>query len=514
MNRLGILIPALCTVAFGLTDLTAIPDTAIIGDTIRIAAVYSEPGQTATVFTFLDLNGNGIYDETLDLLEFGPDDNAELTDGEWSIDTVVDGLLNGELYTSEEPWRIVGTHVSYLADDGGPDTGTIVVRMDSSGLYVSGTVQGPDPLANAFVFLEVRNASGQPIYEVEVVTDAQGRYLIYLPENTAGADGIISIDALDRLGKASQGYIPPGSLEIDPSDMSGPITGRNLMFIRAPYTLLCTVVDENSDPVSGLDLQLSGDNGLDIFVQSDDNGEFQAGLPQGTLRIGPTGEEATEYLFESKEIEIDGSSDTIRVTYRAHSTDTTISGTIIDTFNLGLDYNGVELEVEVAGNPQWNGGAGVDRGGTFSIRVSSRLGPYLVCIDPHDALPENYEFSIYCVDSIAPGTDTMKIYVVRKGAALRRIARTSPAAPVTLASISRDLSVVHLDTYHAGEARIRCFRADGRIAATLYEGRIAAGANRLAPHCPAIAAGLYILNVEVVAQGRRYSIVKNVMKEK
>ncbi|MBN1576170.1 MAG: hypothetical protein JW913_06455 [Chitinispirillaceae bacterium] len=498
--------------AFALTDLAVAPDTAVIGDTIRVSGVYSQAGATAIVFTFLDRNGNGLYDESIDLLEYGPDDGAELVDGEWSTDTLVDGLVNGELYTFEEPWRIVGAHVNIITDAGGPDTGVIVVRMDTTSLYVSGTVQGPDgPLADVGVFLEYRDESGQPAYEVEVLTDAQGEYLVYLPEDMAGTGGTIEINALDRLGRAPRGFIPTGPSYIDPSELSSPVTGRDLVFIEAPYTILGIVVDENGDPVGGIDLMLTGDGGMDIFLRSDENGTFETPSKAGMLQIGSGAEEATEYLFESKEIQVGGASDTIEVTYRLHSTDMTISGLIVDTFDLGIDFDWVPVEVEVAGDPRWNGHAYAEHDGSFSLNVSSQFGPYIFCVGDDGDLPENYTFSIYCVDSIAAGTDTLKVYVLHKGAGSRRTALTNRAGSIRFTRTGQGLSFARLTSTEAGTARIRLFRTDGSIAATMFEGRIIAGVNTLALRGSAFASGMYIVGIDLVTPSGKSTFTEKVI---
>lgn len=514
MKRIFLFIATMSATALAFTDLTATPDTAVAGDTIFVSGVYSQVGGSATVLSFIDLNGNLRYDASADLLNIGPEDEVELVDGEWSTDVLVDGVMKGELYTSEEPWCIVGTHVNILTDAGGSDTGIIVIRMDTTEVFISGTVlANEEPLAGVGVSLACYNTMDQLSYQVEVLTDNQGEYLIYIPDEIAGTEGEIEFFAIDRLKNAAhQGLIAPDCLYLNPADLNSSLTGEDMVFTNAPYIILGTVVNENGDIVSDFDLTINGENVTDLFITSDNEGTFTVPANEGLWEISANPDKKMEYLLTDQEFEVDGTHDTVEITVNVHTTDATISGMIIDTFDLEIDFSRVLLEVFVLDDPEWCCIVFAEDDGSFSVNVSSQLGPYFIWIDNKGPMPDNYTLPFYySEDGISAGADNVEIYVIPEEESIRRTDRYGYTGQITLVHTSQDISFALLSSSRSGLACIRLFGTDGRIVGTLYEGKIVAGINSLTLQHSVIANGLYVAVIDFFTSSERFTLVKNVV---
>lgn len=506
MRKLSVLVCALSSAVPGLTDLAVTPDTVRIGDTITVTGVCPEPGASATVFTFLDRNADGEYDESIDLLEYGPDHGAEVIDGGWSTDTVEDGLINGFLYTTETPWRTVGTHVNILTDHTGSDTAAVVVLMDTSEVWCSGTVRGPDgPLAGVVVSLWVEYESdGETVeYEVDVVSDTNGHFLIYLPEEVAGSDTEIELLAEDRFNKTPWDLLAPGPNGFGAPEPGSPKTGVDMVFIQAPYTIVGQVLDEHDSPAGELRLVLTGDGGMDIFVAVDEDGGFVTAAPEGVLEFELDQDQETDFLFQSMDLEIAGDRDTIEVTCRVHSTDMVISGRIVDTYDLDIDFDWAPVVVETMGDQQWSGVAYAEADGSFSVPVSSAVGPYAVCIDEEEGLPEDYSFSAYCIGEIEAGTEDVEFSVVHED-------EQSSAGPVSAKrrSEARILNtphglIVRLNGEQAGIDGISLFDMHGRIVGVWKDDGMRQPIDKISLNTLMLAGGRYVLRVDAnTAQGQ------------
>lgn len=506
MWKLSVLVCTLSSAVVGLTDLAVTPDTVRIGDTITVTAVCPEPGASATVFTFLDRNTDGEYDENIDLLEYGPDHGAEVIDGGWSTDTVEDGLIDGFLFTTETPWRTVGTHVNILTDHTGSDTAAVVVLMDTSEVWCSGTVRGPDgPLACVVVSLQVEYESGGGMieYGVDVVSDTNGHFLIYLPEEVAGTDTEIELLAEDRFNKTPWDLLAPGPAGFGAPEPGSPKTGVDIVFVQAPYTIVGRVLDEHDSPAGEMTLMLTGDGGMDIFVAVDEDGGFVTAAPEGVLEFELDEDQETDFLFQSLDVEVAGDRDTIEVTCRVHSTDMVISGSIVDTFDLDIDFDWAPIAVESTGDPQWSGVAYAEADGSFSVPVSSAVGPYTVCIDEDEGLPENYSFSAYCIGEIEAGTEDVEFFVVEED-------EQSSAGPVSVESRSGACIlntphglIVRINGEQAGIDRISLFDMHGRIVGVWTDDGRRRRIDKISLNTLMRAGGRYVMRVDAnTAQGQ------------
>lgn len=484
MKTFIIILTILSFSAYAVSDIAFTPDTVLIGGKTCVSGKYASAGGSADIFIFIDRNNNGIYDEGIDPLSIGPDDSTTITDGEWSTDTIVDGLISGELDTRDEPFCIVENYTVILTDEDGADTTMLTVKMLETALYVSGKVLGPDgPLPEVAVRLETEydvSPDSTVDYAVEVLSGPQGDYLIYIPELIANTDTELELTVWDYFDFIPQDLIPPGPDSWSAINMGGPVTDKNLTYVRAEHFISGVVVDENDEPVVEAPLKLTGPGGVGVTVDADQNGLFIAPVTEDEWVIELNLDDFSGYMSNSMDVNVGPNDDTVNVTFIIHSTDTVISGVIIDESGLNLDFSWVCVEAELDGSVEYTTFSYSDREGNFSLDVSSKLSPYSVYIATEDnLLPDGYEFSVEGFENILPGTDTLRVVVRPEGIGIDHYMPLYQSNFKVWANSHTSNCILNINSLFSGETEITLFAINGRQVGNIFRSKLHPGINRI-----------------------------------
>ena len=302
-------------------------DSPSTGDTLQTEAGADEFGRqsllpkiTLTGSAFHDVDADSVFDANIDStlanLEVTVTDSDGSTvattstdaDGAWSVPSLVPAVYLVGIGVSDLPptsleWKSIGDPIINQVDgnytlvastaatnaDGGSDaearlhtvhrfqtwgavTGTVVEGTGADGDQVGAGLQG--------VLVGVTDATGTPR---TAVTDAAGQWSVDAPA------GSVTIDVDERTLPFSQPYIGLPTSSNDP--LEHVVMGASIQTVYRRFVVVYGHVYAQatstaaSEPLYGLQLIITGSDGLERSVATDDDGKWAIPLPPGTATV-------------------------------------------------------------------------------------------------------------------------------------------------------------------------------------------------------------------------------------
>jgi hypothetical protein len=254
------------------------------GDPISWSYNVPKSGDSTFIQIWYDVNGNGIIDagdvlyqslgqvdgDTLGILNGPPDMNN--TPGAVSFSQAV-GIAPGKYV------------LKFIQNNIGETIAGTVNQLSSPAHYISGTVTPPAGKSAAHIFVEAsRKEKYQPNFW-DAITDANGNYSIAMNSDTAGNPWVVSL---------VRNPFPPNI--VTPQEDSIKIIGNpssiNFSFITAASQVAGTLMDENGNPLSSVDVSLNRIDSVNSIsnvgyrTTTNINGLYQIGIKSEDLISG------------------------------------------------------------------------------------------------------------------------------------------------------------------------------------------------------------------------------------
>lgn len=419
---------ALTFQTFAFHNMAFTPDTAKFGiDSVKISGDFEHLGDTAKVKMFFkDINKNGTFDQgDIDIiggqvLQFI---DGGTSDGNGPVDTVKNGKFE-EVFTtgSGGPFESEGQYVMVVESGNIADTASIVIIQPQTNTYVKGTIA--DPSGNLLKGIAVRavvfNSSDNQISRVSSLTDAQGKFIIYLSDTYRNHKINLAIDPNNSVpGKIDPSWIIPGGLDTTIIDS---LVGLNGKFKVASNFVRGRITDETGASVkSGYFFFSNVNNNIqNINFTTDNNGKFLLPIAPGSYTFYMDAERNNwKYLSQVLNFAVKDSADTTNVEPHVYNADTVISGKIFDPDGILSDTN--KIEVDAYGTNDnvvtYQGYIYTSKSGQYSVKTSSKLASYGINFRVNK-LPQSYH--VYSIDyqKIKLGTDTCDVYLRKASATI------------------------------------------------------------------------------------------------
>ncbi len=424
MRRSGLCVIVFALNLFAFSNLTFTPGTISMGESSVLTGDFSVVGDSADILLILDISGDGIPDENVDHVIYNSKEVGEkFIDGDDDQDTIADGKASLPIETGgEKGFDIPGTYFIILSDKGGPDTASLIVNTwPVTNTYISGKVSSDSGgIKNIIVYAAFKTPELQDEFERIVSTDANGDYIVYLPDTMQGKD--VKVGAEDEFGVLEgTSLIPPHPAE---TTVTAGLTTINFIFERTKFFIAGVVKDESGSPIAKARLWFqSEDLNMEFGVEADSLGKFIAPVKDGIWEIHFDDKgSSVEYMSPDVKVEVLPGDDTVDVVYVLLTADATISGTIVDSAGIDLEED-FDINVAMDTTGQWNHPDGVwyyaradiSEDGSFEIPVSSKFLRYMVHTWVNeDVLPQGYFVSPSYIDSAGPGQSDLLIEI-KKG---------------------------------------------------------------------------------------------------
>jgi hypothetical protein len=413
--------------SFGFSNLTISPDTIKSGETVTISGEFEKPGDTVDVTLWIDLNGDGVLEEGADFIFFDSKrENSPFIDGSAFGDNVADGKYNATF--AGGPFDMPTRYVWVMYDDAGTDTAALVVLPpDPTTTYVKGTVTGPaGAMANIQVRVQTCSLPGDSCARISTLSDADGKYAVYLPDSWRGLS--VEISTEDEFG------LYEGDRLVGPADVNrtlvDSLTGIDFVYTQPTQFIRVTVVDQADAPMVDVRMGAESSSSANVSARTDSSGVALLGVVPGTYRVeidgGPSG------LFEPMlDVSVLGTDDTVDVAYKVYTADTTIKGKLIDEGS-GIDYDDnvhVDARFMINNVNYRSDGAEFNADSTFVIRVPSILGPYTVRVEVWD-IPDGFFLDKEWHNNVPVGATDVVSTISRATQRMRLTVRDQDDKPV------------------------------------------------------------------------------------
>ena len=358
------------------------PFTITSGDNLSWSYNLSTGG-TSNVEIWVDVNANLSIDQGVDILMFQfliTDGDPEGENGPPDMDEEVNGAI------SFGPMALGLTPSSYILNFtensvGQMLTGT-VAHLTSPSFTVSGKVTASAGFNVKDVIIEMNRDEEIPgVFFWNAITDGSGNYTI---EVSADSTGPWELAILSEQNPFPTAIITPEYYEFYLSTTN---TGYDFDVQKADAKVVGTLKDENGTPLPYVNVTLRDDNyENEHYVDTDINGNFQIGLSsdelngqkwflQAGLHYSQDGDTSTNFM--DPRVELENAivlNDSINQDLTAYFADTTITGIV--SFQ-GMQTGNIPEILLIASTDSAESYAYNDTiTGNYSLRVSSKLGPY------------------------------------------------------------------------------------------------------------------------------------------
>ncbi len=372
--------------------------TIVQGDDFVITIYFSDGYSEANVSMWADMNGNEIWEDTIDLLV--PDTEDEIVDNDIDDEDSAVGVYQITCYGDEDgPNRVSNLGCFYVAEDtGGIDAAFLWIDPITSDYSVSGSVS---PVYPNIIIAAMSSEENMWM----TATDASGNYQNFVPVVTD-----YMVMAFDPLGVLGGGMFPD-TVYID-VNINGHITGYDFNFIPGNANIEGTVLDENGAPVVGVTVYAEGQMPGGVTTETNSSGYYNLTVIEGWWEVGFNWDDLIPDYLPVEEVEVyveEGGTET--VDFLVYETDSTIEGTV---YLDDIPIAGFEID-------SWSniGGTETDseQGGSYVLHVASEadaMGGYGVNVDIWD-IPGLYVVESYNnIMSGSTGID-FHIYTVTGG---------------------------------------------------------------------------------------------------
>ncbi|MCK4654198.1 MAG: carboxypeptidase regulatory-like domain-containing protein, partial [Candidatus Cloacimonetes bacterium] len=368
------------------------------GDDFVVTIYFSDGCSEANISMWADMNGNEIWEDSIDLLV--PDTEDEILDNGLDDEDPTVGVYQITFYGDEDgPNRVSNLGLFFVAEDtGGIDAAYLWIDPITSDYSVSGLVT---PTAPNVIIAAVSSEENMWM----TATDASGNYQNFVPIVTDYM--VMAFDPLDVLG----GGMFPDTVYVD-VNINSHITGYDFNFVLGNATIEGTVLDENGAPVVGVTVYAGGQMPGGVSTETDEFGYYNLTVIEGWWEVEPSWDSLIPDYLCAEDVEVyveEGGTET--VDFLVYETDSTIEGTVYldDVPTAGFEIDSwSEL-----GMTETESGAN----GNYILHVASEanaLGGYCVNVDIED-IPGVYVVEYYNnIISGSTGID-FHIYTVTGG---------------------------------------------------------------------------------------------------
>ena len=338
--------------------------TIVQGDDFVITIFFSDGCSEANVSMWADMNGNGTWEDDIDLLV--PDTEDEIVDNDFEDEDPAVGVYQITCYGDEDgPNRVSNLGCFYVGEDtGGIDAAFLWIDPITSDYSVAGSVTPVDP--NIII---AAMSSEENMWMT--ATDASGNYQNFVP--VVEDYMVMAFDPLGVLG----GGMFPDTVYVD-VDINSHITGYDFNFIPGNATIEGTVLDENGAPVVDVTVYAEGQMPGGVSAETNSSGYYNLIVIEGMWKVGFNWDDLIPDYLPVEEVEVyveEGGTET--VDFLVYETDSTIEGTVYldDVPTAGFeidcwsDIGGTETDSEQSGSYVLHVASEADAMGGYCINV-------------------------------------------------------------------------------------------------------------------------------------------------
>ena len=338
--------------------------TIVQGEVIVVTIYFSDNCFTAEISMWVDMNGNGTWEDDIDLII--PDMVNTIIDNDFEDEDLTVGVYQKTIAGDDGPNMVSNLGVFFVAEDtGGIDDAYVYINSITSDYSVSGSVT---PVAANIIIMAMNEDEDMWM----TTTNTAGDYQDFVLE-----PGLYFLMAFDPLGVLNGMFSNTVYSDVN---INGHITGYDFIFMQGNCTIQGTVTNENGAPVEGITVYARQNEMSSVWDVTDVNGFYQVSVLEGTWYIDFNDEDLMpDYMNpEGEEVYIE-EGDTEIVDITLYETDSFIEGTV---YLDGVPTQGFEIRA-------WNDMVGDSYAissvnGTYDLPVASEanaMGGYNVWLD-------------------------------------------------------------------------------------------------------------------------------------
>ncbi len=288
--------------------------TIVQGDDFVITIYFSDGCSEANVSMWADMNGNEIWEDTIDLLV--PDTEDEIVDNDLYDEDPTAGVYQLTFYGDEEgPNGCSNAGLFFVAEDaGGIDDAYLWIDPITSNYSVSGSVT---PAAPNVIIAAMSSEENMWM----TATDASGNYQNFVP--TVDEYMVMAFDPIGVLGGMLSTTMYEDVL------INAHLTGYDFTFIQGNSTIEGTVLDENGAPVVGVIVYAEAGMPGGVCTETNSSGYYNLSVIEGWWEVEPSWDSLIPDYLCVEDVEVyveDGGTET--VDFLVYETDSTIEGTV------------------------------------------------------------------------------------------------------------------------------------------------------------------------------------------
>ncbi len=333
------------------------------GDDFVVTIYFSDGCFEANISMWVDMNGNGIWEDDIDLL--APDTEAEIVDNDLDDEDPAVGVYQITFYGDEDgPNRVSNLGLFFVAEDaGGIDDAFLWIDPITSDYSVSGLVTPAAPNVIIAVMSSEENMW-------MTATGPAGNY-----QNFVEIEETYMVMAFDPIGVL--GGMFPDTVYVDVL-IDGHITGYDFNFIPGNSFIEGHVLDENGAPVVGVTVYAGGQMPGGVSTETDEFGYYNLTVIEGWWNVGFDWDSLIPDYLCADDVQVyveDG--ETVTQDFLLYTTDSQIEGTVylddvpaagfeIDCWS---DIGGTETDSEPGGGYVLHVASEADAMGGYSIDV-------------------------------------------------------------------------------------------------------------------------------------------------
>lgn len=292
-------------------------DSITQGDDFTVTIHFSTGSSAADVEFWVDMNGNGIWEDSIDL---DVDGDGHISDNDEDDENPSDGIYKFTFHGEDDegPNRVSNLGLFLVAEDaGGVDAAFLYIKPLATDFSVAGTVT-PDS-ANIIVGAVPHGYHGENVWIT--VTDTAGKYQIFVPDS-----GYYSIFSEDFLGVTDGLFADTLYRDVF---IDSHLTGFDFAYMAPTAWVEGTVTDENGFLLDDVGVWADMEDGPTTWTETDSAGSYRLGLLEGHWWIGLDMDDLIpEYLVPNGEFVFIAEGETLSVDFTAYETDATIQGTV------------------------------------------------------------------------------------------------------------------------------------------------------------------------------------------
>ncbi len=289
--------------------------TIVQGDDFVVTIYFSDGCSEANISMWADMNGNGTWEDDVDLLV--PDTEDEIVDNDIDDEDPAVGIYQITFYGNEDgPNRVSNIGLFFVAEDaGGIDDAFLWIDPIISDYSVSGLVT---PVAPNVIIAAMSSEENMWM----TATDASGNYQNFVPIVTD-----YMVMAFDPLGVLGGGMFPD-TVYVD-VNINSHITGYDFNFIPGNANIEGTVLDENGAPVVGVTVYAEGQMPGGVSTETNGSGYYNLTVIEGWWKVGFDEDDLIPDYLVVDHVDVyveEGGTET--VDFLVYETDSTIEGMV------------------------------------------------------------------------------------------------------------------------------------------------------------------------------------------